>query len=73
MNALNLRHAIPAILLALGAGIAGGCSSYDQPEMVEAPPFEPPPEAKAEPEGKPAGYGEHSKYEEMMEQRFGSQ
>jgi hypothetical protein len=73
MNASKLRSAIPAILLVLGVGIVGGCNSYDQPDMVEAPAFEPPPEAKAEPVGKPAGYGEHSKYQEMMDQRFGSQ
>lgn len=73
MLALSRSRIIPALLLALGVGFVGGCSSYDQPEMVEAPAFEPPPDAEEEPQGKPAGYGEHSKYQEMMEQRFGSQ
>ena len=47
--------------------IASGCTGADNPTRADAPP--PPPTAveKAEPKGKPPGYGSNDAYQKAME------
>jgi hypothetical protein len=48
--------------------LASGCTGGDNPKMVEAPPPPPPTDKeKAEPKGKPPGYGTSDRYQKSME------
>lgn len=62
------RMFLTALLAAPLAVFGGGCSNPDDPKLVEAPPFTPPPEPEKEKSpGKPSGYGGDPRYQKAME------
>jgi len=64
---LSLRTLLKAMTVPL-ALLVVGCTGADNPKIVDAPPPPPPTAAeKAEPKGKPAGYGAGSAYQKAME------
>lgn len=61
----RLRLFQNAFVIAAGL-LATGCSGADNPKMVEAPPPTITEADKAEPKGKPPGYGTGKTYQDMM-------
>src|SRR5262249_9454298 len=70
---MNASHRILLKALTVPLAVfAAGCYGPDNPKLAEAPPPAPgTPEQKAEPKGKPAGYGQGKTYQEAMERQFG--
>ena len=66
---MNLfRRALLGALTAPLVLLAAGCTGADNPKIPEVPAYVPTAADKAEPKGKPPGYGQGDQYKKAMEE-----